>query len=74
MLFMPVLGSCRLFSVLNSGCYCCSAVLLALSLAGSIGRLLDHGCMAKPLPLVKDGDLVALVQHMIQVRGWDTGR
>ena len=28
----------------------------------SIGRLLDADCLAKPLPLVKDGDLVALVQ------------
>ena len=28
--------------------------------------------MVKPLPLVKDGDLVALVQNMIQVRGRDT--
>ena len=30
--------------------------------------------MAKPLPSVEDGDLVALVQHTIQVRGRDTVR
>ena len=32
-----------------------------LNVAGSIGRLLDHDCLVKPLPLVKDGDLIALV-------------
>ena len=30
--------------------------------------------MVKPLPSVKDGDLLALVQYMIQARGWDTVR
>ena len=40
-----------------------------LNIVRSIGRLLDTGCLAKPLPLVKDGDLVALVQHMIRTRG-----
>ena len=40
-----------------------------LNVVRSIGRLLDVGCLAKPLPLVKDGDLVALVQHMIRTRG-----
>ena len=30
--------------------------------------------MVKPLPLVKDGDLVALVQYMIQARGRETVR
>ena len=28
----------------------------------------------KPLPLVKDGDLIALVQYMIRTRGWETVR
>ena len=32
-----------------------------LNVARSIGRLLDHDRLVKPLPLVKDGDLVALV-------------
>ena len=45
-----------------------------LNVARSVGRLLDHGCLVKPLPLVKDGDLVALVQYMIQARGRDTFR
>ena len=33
-----------------------------LNVVRSIGRLLDADCSAKPLPLVNDGDLVALVQ------------
>ena len=45
-----------------------------LDVAPSIGRLLDHGSLNKPLPLVKDGDLIALVQYMICTRGRDTVR
>ena len=45
-----------------------------LNVVRSIGRLLDADCLAKPLPLVKDGDLVALVQYMIRTRGRDTVR
>ena len=45
-----------------------------LNVVRSIGRLLDADCLAKPLPLVKDGDLVALVQYMIRSRGRDTVR
>ena len=37
-----------------------------------IAWLLDHGCFSKPLPPVKDGDLVALIQRMILARGPDT--
>ena len=44
------------------------------NVARSIGRLLDHGCLTKPLPLVKDGDLVALAQYMICTRGRGTVR
>ena len=40
-----------------------------LNVVRSIGCLLDADCLAKPLPLVKDGDLVALVQYMIRTRG-----
>ena len=40
----------------------------------SIGRLLDHDSLVKPLPLVKDGDLIALVQYMIRTRGRETVR
>ena len=36
-----------------------------LNVVNSIGRLLDHGCRSKPLPLVKDGDHIAAVQHTI---------
>ena len=61
---------CKLFSVLNSG-----VLFLLCRLTGrSIGRLLDADCIAKPLPLVKDADLVTLVQYMIRTRGRDTVR
>ena len=36
--------------------------------------MLDHGSLVKPLPLVKDGDVVALVQYMIRTRGRETVR
>ena len=45
-----------------------------LNVARSIGRLLEQGCLAKPLPLIKDGDLVAIAQYMIRTRGRDTVR
>ena len=45
-----------------------------LNVARSIGRLLDSGSLVTPPPLVKDGDLIALVQCMIRTRGRDTVR
>ena len=45
-----------------------------LNVVRSIGRPLDADCLAKPHPLVKDGDLVALVQYMVRTRGRDTVR
>ena len=45
-----------------------------LHVARSIGRLLDHGCLEKPLPLVRDGASVALVRYMIRTRGRETVR
>ena len=45
-----------------------------VNVAWSTGRLLDHGCLAKPLPLVKDEDLVAIAQYTIQAREQDTVR
>ena len=45
-----------------------------LDVARTTGRLLDKDCLVKPLPLVKDGDLVALVQYMIRTRGRETVR
>ena len=45
-----------------------------LNVARSIGRLLDRDSLVKPLPLVKDGDLVALVQYMVRTRGRETVR
>ena len=45
-----------------------------LNVAHSIGRLLDFDCLTKPLPLVKDGDLIALVQYMIRTTGRETVR
>ena len=45
-----------------------------LSVVRSIGCLLDSDCFSKPLPLVKDGDLVALARFMTRTRGRDTVR
>ena len=36
-----------------------------LNVVRTLGRLLDRGCLSKPVPLVKDGDLIAIVRHMI---------
>ena len=45
-----------------------------LNVARTIGRLLDKDCLVNPLPLIKDGDLVALAQYMIRTRGRQTVR
>ena len=45
-----------------------------LHVARSIGWLLDHDSLVNPLPLVEDGDLIALVQYMIRSRGRETVR
>ena len=45
-----------------------------LNVVRSIGSLLDADCLAKPLALVKDGDLIALVRYMVHTRGRDTVR
>ena len=37
----------------------------------AVARLLDHGSFSKPLPSVKDGDLILVVQKMILARGPD---
>ena len=76
------LVSCRLFSVLSSGVLLlpcrrtgpCHLGIDNLNVARSIGRLLDKDCLVKPLPLVKDGDLVVLVQYMIRIGGRETVR
>ena len=44
------------------------------NVAWSIGRLLDHDSLVNPLPLVKEGDLIALVQYMIRTWGRETVR
>ena len=38
----------------------CHSGIYNLNVARSIGCLLDSDCFSKPLPLVKDGDLIAL--------------
>ena len=48
--------------------------LITLMLPGLLVGLLDRDCLAEPLPLVKDGELVALAQHMIRARGRETFR
>ena len=45
-----------------------------LNVARSFGRVLDRGCFTKPLPLVEDGDLVAIAMYMIQAWVQDTVR
>ena len=52
----------------------CHSGIDNLNVAGSIGRLLDHDSLVKPLPLVKDGDLIALARYMIRTRGRETVR
>ena len=72
--------SCRLFIVLNSGVlllqayWPCHLGTDNLNVARTMGGLLDRDCLAKPLFLVKDGDLVALAQYMIRTRGRETVR
>ena len=46
----------------------CHSGIDNLNVARSIGRLLDHDCLDKPLPLVKDGDLIALARNMIRTQ------
>ena len=46
----------------------------SLFVARTNGRLLDRDSSVKPLPLIKNGDLVAVVQHMIRTRGRETVR
>ena len=36
-----------------------------LNVVRAIAKLLDHGTLFTPLPLVKNGDLIAIVRHMI---------
>ena len=77
------LERCRAFmpSVLNSGVLLlpCTRTGLHLGIdnlnvARTVGRLLANDRLVKPLPLVKDGDLVALAQYMIRSRGRQTVR
>ena len=55
-------------------CWPCHLGIDNLNVARSIGRLLDSDCLTKPLPSVKDGDLVALARYMIRTRGRETVR
>ena len=45
--------------------YPCHLGIDNLNVARIIGRLLDRGSLATPLPLIPEGDLVAIVQHML---------
>ena len=54
--------------------YPCHLGIDNLNVVRSIGRLLDANCLAKLLPLVQDGDFVALIQCMIRTRGRDVVR
>ena len=55
-------------------CWPCHLGIDNLNVAWSIGRLLDLDSLVKPLPLVNDGDLIALVQNMVHTRGRETVR
>ena len=80
--FMPVPGVLQ--SVQRAEFWCAILALQAywpchlgidnLNVARTIDKLLDRGNLAKPLPLVKDGDLVAIARYMICTRGRDTVR
>ena len=80
--FLPVPGVMQ--TVQRAEFWCATAAMQAywpchlgidnLNVARTSGRLLDHGSLLKPLPLVKDGDFVALVQYMIRTRGRETVR
>ena len=78
--FMPVPGPLQTVQRAEFWCaiialqsyWPCHSGVDNLNVARSIGRLLDHASLVKPLPLVKDGDLVALAQYMIEARGRGT--
>ena len=71
--FMPVPGVFSPSSVMSFGVpsLLCRPIGLDigsfdnLNVTGTIGRLLDWCNLAKPLPLVEDGDLAALARYMI---------
>ena len=52
----------------------CHSGIDSLNVARSIGRLLHHGSLVKPLPLVKNDDLIALAGCMILTRNRETVR
>ena len=54
--------------------YPCHLGIDNLNVARIIGRLLDRGSLATPLPWFPNGDLVAIVQHMLIARGLGTVR
>ena len=54
--------------------YPCHLGIDNLNVARTVGRLLDRGSSSMPLPLVQDGDLVAIVQDMHTARGPGTVR
>ena len=45
-----------------------------VNVARTLGRLLDRDSLVRLLPLVKDGDLIALAQYMIRTRCRETVR
>ena len=55
-------------------CWPCHLGIDNLHVDRTVGRLLDRDCLDKPLPLVKDGDSLALVRYMIRTKGRETVR
>ena len=80
--FMPVPGPLQTVQRVEFWCaiialqsyWPCRLGIDKLDVASSICRLLDHGCLTKPLSSVKDGDLVVVIQHVIRARRQDTVR
>ena len=80
--FMPVPGNMQTVQraefwgaiLALQACWPCHLGFFNLDVARSVGRLLDHDSLVKPLPLVKDGDLIALARYMIRTFGRETVR
>ena len=74
---------CSLFKELSSGCHSCFKRLMMGCILGltifvlfgirHVGRLLDGKAASRPTKLVKDGDLLLLIERMLRFQGLDTG-
>ena len=75
MVFVLCLVHCSLFRELNSGAN--DGVHLGvdnINVVRHVGRFLDGRTTSRPAELVKDGDLILLIERMLRLRGLDTVR